>query len=177
MFEIVEADSSHIAPIAGNMRPIDKLECMALSGTGPFESLEEALAISQLAYTVLKDGKPIAMGGVAGAGDIGSVWILASEDFYSFRKEMLRLTPKYLRLFHSKYPLLFNYVYAGNEKAIRWLKWAGFSFVQQIQNFGYLQIPVYEFVRIEHVQPGPSHDGCLHGCYSNGQLLPVSSPE
>lgn len=145
----MDAEVSHIAPIANQMRAEDKKECMGIGGYTPTHALVLSFNYStSMKKTVLDtEGKPIAMFGVCPISEqVGAAWLLATEEFYNKKKALIHYTPEFLRVAHSHHPLLINYVSVTNTKSIRWLRWAGFSFIKQETK---RDIPVYQFARLE----------------------------
>ena len=82
-----------------------------------------------------------------GVSKEGAIWLLASDEIYRIRFSFLRESRKVIDFLNQKYPTLWNYVDCRNELHIRWLKWCGFKFLRKI-NYGVLQLPFYEFIKI-----------------------------
>ena len=75
------------------------------------------------------------------------------------KSEILKIQPSHLRvappIIHctnedilKKYKVLYNFVYAENDSAIKWLKSLGFTFIQYHEHYGMQGKPFYEFLRI-----------------------------
>ena len=133
MIEVVPAAAEHIAAIAADPRPADAAEIAASSGSSMEAALARGLASSTVAYTVLLDGKPVAMlGAVAysAMAGIGIAWMLGSAalDCPAARRAIVRFGPAVLDHLRDHYPgMLFNAVDARNRRALRFLKWLGFT--------------------------------------------------
>lgn len=128
MLEVVPAAPRHINRIARNMRPIDVIEC-AVFGATPKSALRHGLLCSMLAWTVLLDGEPEAMFGVATTSlfdNSGSPWLLITNKGEAQHRALVRLGRTYTEALHKQYAILHNHVHADNHRAIRWLSRLGY---------------------------------------------------
>ena len=66
----------------------------------------------------------------------------------SYRIQLIREGRKWVDSLLKTYEVLYNYVYAENTSAIKWLKALGFTFINLHPEYGHLNKPFYEFVRI-----------------------------
>lgn len=147
MIEVVAARPTHIGPIATKMRAVDVQECLFVKQT-PKEALRHGLQTSETCWTVLLDGKPVAMFGVVPTSVIegrGRVWMLMTNAAMTKRRAILRLGHRYTEALQRHYRILDNYVHADNDAAIRWLSRLGFvvSGIDVIRG-----APVRYFVRL-----------------------------
>jgi hypothetical protein len=132
--EVVPAAPEHIGPIAAAMRPEDVLEVAAAGGETPRGALEDGLRRSEIAETLLVDGRPVAMWGVApdderpfGFGqDAGIVWLLATGEVATIPVAFCRAAMEALERHGPKYSALRNAVDARYTTALRWARWLGF---------------------------------------------------
>jgi hypothetical protein len=131
-YEIVKARPSHIEDLAPRLRAIDVDELWAAARLRPVKGLAESLRISRRAWTVIFDGAPQAMFGVAdirGKPSWGRPWYLGSDSVLTTRKrEFLRESRIQLARIADGYCGLENHVLLGNVAAIRWLRNLGFGF-------------------------------------------------
>lgn len=141
--EFVPAREHHMPLLASALRPADKAECEALGHTVG-EVLADSLAISVEAWTALEDGAPIAMWGLTAPSFLGRVatpWLLTGEGVERHKKVFLRETRWWV---HERallmFPHLLNVVDARYTRALRWLKWLGFT-VHEPAPFGVLGRP------------------------------------
>lgn len=143
--------------LAANMRQADKDECMASAGLNPTQVLETAYEHSTILRAVVL-GPPkgnhnvVALyGTVPYDTSIGlaSVWMLGTDQLVQGGMTFARRCTEYIDWMHSYYPALFNFVDARNTLHLRWLKWAGFNFIQRHETFGYEKRPFYEFFRMQ----------------------------
>jgi hypothetical protein len=126
---LVEADVSHIPFLATHMRQADVEECAAFVRS-PADALQYGLRCSLWALTALVNGEPHAMMGVAPrnmmAGE-GVPWMLGTERVYDHARDLILHTPAILSEMHVSFNRLDNLVAASNERAIRFIRHAGFE--------------------------------------------------
>jgi hypothetical protein len=148
--EFVQATADHIPAIAEHARAADVAEVQASSGATIEQALTEGLRISTRAYTALLDGEPVAMMGVNPYSELsgsGVAWMLATSalDTTKGRRAVVRCAQPVLDDFRERYPgMIWNAVDARNARAIRFLKWAGFTFVDPVP-VGPEKRPFYPF--------------------------------
>ena len=138
--------------LAPRLRFEDKQEILASVGLTPYDGLKLSFSNSTLCLTIVNPkGKAVAIFGIANlGGDVGGIWLLATEDLSTIQIAFLRECKKVIQLLNKKYKILWNYVDCRNELHIKWLKWCGFKFLRKT-NYGVLQKPFYEFIRINNV--------------------------
>lgn len=140
--------------VAQDMRQADIDEVFACSGQGPQEALRTALSHSTECFTVVAQSTdlPLAMFGYYRSDDIKSVvWMLGTNQLYKYRMDFLRKSRKWCDYLQGTNPLLYNLIDQRNTAHIRWLEWLGFKFVRIIPQYGHLNLPFIEFVRVRHV--------------------------
>lgn len=129
-WRIETAALEHIAPIAENMREVDKREVWASDRQTPLEALILSFQHAELAWTCFVDGSPAFMWGVSVPGGMmsftGIPWLLGTEALRSVSVEFLKQSVPYVELMQERFPRLENYVHTGNRLSIRWLRWCGF---------------------------------------------------
>lgn len=138
----------HILSVAENMRPADQDEIWAACHLSPLESLTRAFMASPDAYAGMADDQPLLIYGLSKASflqDVGHPWMLGAVALEKHSKALLRASKNIPMEMLTKYKYLLNYVDARNEKAIRWLKWLGFSLRDPIP-FGVEKLPFHPFV-------------------------------
>lgn len=134
------AGKAEVRAMGPRLRKADKREMEAIHGEGvdPADGLENALALSRIAY-VGRDAEdptsdPFVLYGVA--DDVtnegyGAIWLVATNGIHPFRKALLRDAPDRIRYIHEKgwYPRgLHNLVDARNKTHLKWLKQMGAEF-------------------------------------------------
>lgn len=155
MAEVRLATLEDAYSLAPRLRKQDVAEIAAYTGEDPFTALRDGLMFSTVCNALVRNGKPIAMGGVGplpipGVKGVGAVWLLGSDEIADIQVEFLRMSRGWVDAMHgSDYPLLMNFVDARNARHIKWLKWCGFTFLRKHAEFGVAKKPFYEFVRLQ----------------------------
>ena len=123
---LAKAKIADVMPVSQNMRLPDIREC-AIFGSEPFSALMESVIENpDETYTILIDGKPVAM---LGTKDIDRNYML----FLRALKQC-----NIIELLQAEYENIENIVPVDHEKTIQWLQWCGFSFQEIIENhYGY----------------------------------------
>lgn len=132
IWRITPAEPRHIQDIAQNLREADRREVWASHRHSPEEALRTSLELSDLAWTCFVEGKPSFMWGAARRGsilsEVGAPWLLGTDAILKVKTAFLRQSRGYVRAMQARFPMLENYVHAGNALSRRWLKWCGFTF-------------------------------------------------
>ena len=137
--------------LAPTLRQADKDEVWASHGLLPLQALQFSFLLSEEANTIISDNEDIiGMFGVTKHGDIGIPWLLMSDDIYqpSHVRQFVPTSKKWVKQVQERYKILVNYVAQDNDKAIKWLRLLGFTFISLEENYGVNPKPFYEFVRI-----------------------------
>ena len=124
-----------IQHIAETMRPMDVFECYC-GGRGPEEALKLALLFDTVTFTICDkfDGTPLAMFG-CGLFDNGAyIWALASYQLVPRAgRDFIRHSPEWIQsMLKVVGGSAFNYVYKENKDTIRWLKYCGATFSEEV---------------------------------------------
>ena len=135
--------------VVSNMRVMDKIEAKYQTGLEPELALSYTFLGSQINMAIADDNdQPI---GLCGVIEDGCIWCVATDDLYSnkkYRIQLIRQGRVWVDNLLESYKILYNYVYAENTSAIKWLKALGFTFVNYHKEYGKEQKPFYEFLRI-----------------------------
>jgi|TARA_R100000353_G_scaffold155983_1_gene114926 ribosomal protein S18 acetylase RimI-like enzyme len=135
--------------VVNNMRVMDKIEAHYQTGMKPEDALSFTYMGSEVNMAIANDNdEPI---GLCGVQNDGCIWCVATDDLYSnkkYRIQLIRQGREWVDNLLGSYKILYNYVYAENTSAIKWLKSLGFTFVNYHKEFGLQQKPFYEFLRI-----------------------------
>ena len=143
------SEYSDCAELAHNLRQADKDEVFASNGLQPLEALTISYEMTETCYTITDlEGKPIGMFGVSGNDIFGCPWMLASDGILGIQRQFLRQGREWIEQASAEYPVLINYVHRDNHKAIRWLKFLGFTFTCLVPEYGVGKEPFYQFVRV-----------------------------
>lgn len=142
-----EADIAHVAE---HMREMDKRECRVLGDSEPLEALRHGVEISLWSYAAEVDGRTIAIFGVSGQGLVsedGSPWLLSIDGIERYARAVLIGSKIYRARMREDFETLSNYVHAHNRNSIRYLKWCGFEFGEEIMVEGEPFLPFFMVCR------------------------------
>ena len=149
MGHLRKASFKDLKYVAANMREMDKLEAFYQSGQEPLQALQFTYICSKVNMAIADDNdQPIGLCGVVSGGVI---WMVATDDLFSnkkYRIQLIRKGRKWVDNLLKKYKILYNFVYAENDSAIKWLKSLGFTFIKYHEHYGLQGKPFYEFLRI-----------------------------
>ena len=140
-----EADVAFIAP---RLRPADLLEIGASVKADPYDALLRGLHSPDGCFVAeTAAGVPVLIGGTSPSDSplLGYVWMMGTQEVETHWLRVLRNTQSWIQQFKGDYQLLANAVHEGNTLHMRWLKWAGFSFLRR---FTYRGHGFYEFAKI-----------------------------
>ena len=135
--------------VVENMREMDILETYYQTDMTPEDALSVTFLGSQINMTIASDDdEPI---GLCGVFKDGCIWCIATDELFDnkkYRIQLIRQGREWVDKLLESYKILYNYVYAENTSAIKWLKALGFTFVKLHESYGYQKKPFYEFLRI-----------------------------
>ena len=135
--------------VVENMREMDRLETYYQTDMTPEDALSVTFLGSQINMTIASDDdEPI---GLCGVFKDGCIWCIATDELFNnkkYRIQLIRQGREWVDKLLESYKILYNYVYAENTSAIKWLKALGFTFVKLHESYGYQKKPFYEFLRI-----------------------------
>lgn len=127
--KITKAEKCDAESLCEALRDIDELEITSMGGT-PREALLEAFEGGMIYTAKDKAGKVVCM---FGSGDSeyekgsGVVWMLGSPLVEKYKKDVIRLTKRFVNKITSPYKKVYNFIHKDNSKSIRWLEWCGFN--------------------------------------------------
>lgn len=136
MILVRPTEPEDIQSLAPRLRQEDLRELEALNGCSAQKALSEGLRDSDECWSITFNDLVIGMFGVApleGRPDAGAIWLLASDDLPKIRWEFLKKTRPWVGYFLSKYPKLTNMVDSRNTQHVKWIKWAGFNFINEYE--------------------------------------------
>lgn len=140
------------AELAVTMREEDKREVWHASRSSPKDVLLKSVSSSRLCWTVMWQGKVVAIFGVCGTkNDTGIPWMLASDDLVKIRKSFLRECKDYVNKMQEHHPLLANIAWTKNTVHIQWLKWLGFEFQEPFPFGEDQELFTYFYRKTQHV--------------------------
>ena len=140
------ADLNHVCK---HMRDMDRLEAVYQTGKEPEDALRLSYLSGQQVLAIAgDDDQPM---GLCGVISDGCIWMICTDELFSnkkYRIQLIRKGRKWVDKLLQSYKVLYNFVYAENHSAIKWLKALGFTFVNYYEKYGDQEKPFYEFVRI-----------------------------
>ena len=148
-FEIVPATRVTAHQLAPVLRVTDKVEVWASSGMHPLEALLDSLDASDddMCWAATLNRLPVAMFGVNHLDeDIGGIWLLASYAIYTNKLDFMRHCKRQLAVMHERYEWLTNFVDSRNLPTLQWLPRLGFLPVQEVEKYGFEQVPFIQYV-------------------------------
>jgi len=115
--------------VAKDMRDIDKYECWVVSHCTGDQALENGFKNSLVCKTGVINNEPVAMFGITDMlqKDVGLVWLLGTNRVPQAKELFITTAKDTVNGLLEYRPVLFNYVYARNWVAIKWLKFLGFT--------------------------------------------------
>jgi len=144
-----KANLQDLRYVAANLREIDKIEAFYQTGQEPLQALQFTYICSQVNMAIADDNdQPI---GLCGVVSDGIIWMVATDKLFAnkkYRIQLIRKGRKWVESLLKKYKVLYNFVYAENDSAIKWLKSLGFTFINYHAEYGIQGKPFYEFLRI-----------------------------
>ena len=149
MGHLRKANLEDLKHVAKNMREMDKLEAFYQSGQEPQQALQLSYICSSINMAIADDNDaPIGLCGVVRGGVI---WMVGTDSLFEnkkYRIQLIRKGREWVDNLLKSYKVLYNFVYAENHSAIKWLKSLGFTFIQYHEHYGMQGKPFYEFLRI-----------------------------
>ena len=133
----------HANKLKANLRAHDALECELLGHT-PKEAMNLALSHDYKTYTALgPDKEPFAMFGSGASEDGGYIWMLGTIGVTKHKKHFIRASRDWAQHLSKPFGVTSNVVLKDNKQAIRWLKFCGAKFLQEVEIPSH---PFYEFI-------------------------------
>lgn len=148
MLKVRKARPEDAAYLAANLRKDDINELRATGSTDIERTICEGIEWSEECYVAVdgNDNPEIVFGVVATEDAIfGSVWMLGTDAIEKHWVQVLRETREWLTKLFGNFRIVGNSVWSGNALHIRWLQWAGFTFLREIEHNGN---QFYEFATI-----------------------------
>jgi len=144
-----KANIKDLRYVANNLREIDKREAFYQTGQEPLQAVQFTYICSNVNMAIADDNDhPI---GLCGVVEGGVIWMVATDKLFENKKykiQLIRKGRKWVDNLLKKYKILYNFVYAENHSAIKWLKALGFTFIKYHEHYGIERKPFYEFLRI-----------------------------
>lgn len=116
--------------VAENLRKDDAEEVMLSNHVGPYEAVFTSWNDSEVCHCIEDEGIPLALVGVTPGESGGLIWLLATPGLFSTlvqKIQFLRDGASWVESMLDEYGLLYNWVYSKNVKAIKLMRWFGFT--------------------------------------------------
>lgn len=151
---VIAAEDHHLVHVSENLRTADLEDFAGAGMVDPLGGFREAAAVGRCWAVLLPDGVACAVGGVIPSGDPleGICWMMGTDELTRHSREFLRRVPDYLDALHELYPLIGNLTRQSNTLHRRWLQWAGFTLLPQVQEIEGATEPFHEMIRIKECQ-------------------------
>lgn len=131
---IIPAQPEHVELIAGDARQADIDELWASCEITPEAALWKGLYLSTHAWTGFANGDAVCMFGATPSSLVsgrGYAWMVGTNALDRHAREFLINCKPQIQRMKSMYNLLENHIDARNTRAIRWLRWLGFTIHEQ----------------------------------------------
>ena len=128
---------SDILPIAFNMRADDVKEVWDSNLYSPYKALCKGLDTKGISWTIIVNGVPIGMIGVARGtllSDTGTPWLLGTDALVDDKILFLRVSRVILKNMSEGYKMLENYVSTENKASLCWLRHLGFKIGEEVKS-------------------------------------------
>ncbi len=130
MYRFILATRGHAIELADNIHPGVEKEIKTMSEKETVDIVIQSLEKSDEAWSVFDEEGLICIFGISSVSilsDRAVPWFLTTKLIDKHKKTLLYLTKIGLTYWLGKYSTLENYVPQEYTKAIRWLRWAGFT--------------------------------------------------
>lgn len=139
-----------VMEISWNLRSEDEREIQAASGMHPSDVLPYCINKDTHIWRIPPcqygdNSTLVAVFGIDDHGAIGVPWMVATREIEAHQMYFLRRCRQIVNEWSTRWPLLTNCVDARNTLHIKWLKWAGFEFVELIPEWGAAKLPFWRF--------------------------------
>lgn len=152
-FQVVDATPELLSLVGQSARQADIDEIWAAVRMTPEEAMQRGSQWSDV-FVALVDGVPLCAFGVVSYSTLtrfGAPWMVGTTALDAHAKGFIRHCKHDLSAFFGEWDKLFNLVDARNTKAIRWLKWLGFTVLPPMP-YGASGLPFHPFLmEIHHV--------------------------
>lgn len=137
MVEIRPIQVGDIAAIAPHIKEADMVELRAVSSADTLTALRESVAGSDLALTFHYGGEVLGIFGYQRRPQGAVVWMVSTPGILKCGKSFTKQAKSIMDEWSARCPpLLWNYVYSGNQTTIEWLKVLGFRIHSTVPSYG-----------------------------------------
>ena len=151
--QIIAADPSHIAAIAGRLRKADRQQIAAdPEHRTPAGVLSWALEQSGQVAVATISGRPEALLGVVDLrveANVGILWLFGTSRLEHRREAFLHAAAEWLPQLLERYAILRGMISDDDEAGTFWLRGLGFRLLES-ENFGGRALRIFEVMRCVH---------------------------
>jgi hypothetical protein len=137
----------YIKRLAPNLAKADLAELWAMERRDPVTSMMSAWRRGRETWALLSDDTVVAMYGVIDVSlvsDGGRPWNFSCQDVGKYAKSFIKESVRIEKEWADKYSFLTNYVDSRHTKAVRWIKWLGYTLDNPIP-IGPEKVPFFRF--------------------------------
>jgi len=130
MYRFIPADVTHIEPLLENITPDVKEELIALKGEDVYDTIKQCIEEADEAWTAFGSEGLICIFGVRGTSILGGKafpWLLTTTLVQKHKRNFLKGAKLSIDHWFRQYDVLENFIPAGFDRLLKWLKWAGFT--------------------------------------------------
>lgn len=129
---VSKASDSTIEWMGRNMRDLDAEGIEMATGLDPETILRISIKSSDFCRWAFHEEEKIPLcvfgvSGMSGTPGVGVPWMMGSDYLFKYPLQILKLSTAYLAVMQSRYEKLENYVYAKDEKSVKFLEHIGFT--------------------------------------------------
>lgn len=146
---LANASPNDALSIKDSLRFNDARECFIFGLTPEEALLEPFLDNNSKNYTIFFDDMPIGMCGTNKLEDnIGSVWMLGTEQITQNKFSFLKGCPDVVDILQDDFESITNYVPVDHYETIQWLSWMGFIIKEDVYNMnGHMMFKFERFAK------------------------------
>lgn len=141
------ATPEDLEAVAREMDPADSAEVWAMGRVTPIEALKMSARVSRETFVGTLDGRPVCAFGVGQRtlmDNVGIPWLLGTPAMRARPRVFLEASKRHFGELVQGYERLENWVDARHTRAVKWLKWLGFT-VDAAAPFGSGRVPFHRF--------------------------------
>lgn len=140
------ATDEDLLELDATMLAHDRTELEAVTTMPTIELLRLSRDTSLWTRTLVVDGVVGCVFGVSGCitDETGAPWMIGAQILERRPLPFLRVCRHWVGEMRRAFPVLENHVWAGNVRAVRWLRWLDFE-LEDARPFGYLGLPFHRF--------------------------------
>lgn len=145
--EIAPATPEDLEYVAANMDPADAAEVWATAHKTPIEALTLSAGVSRETWAGRADGRAVCIFGVGtrfALDTVGVPWLLGTPEIRQHKRLFLRASKVWVSDRARQYSVLENWVDSRHTRAVKWLRWLGFT-IEDAQPYGPDGVPFHRF--------------------------------